>query len=101
MTIKEASKIIKDNCKVSGTLPITSNCNKECEMYFNCDNRLTPCSWITTTWGGAKGALTEAMDEIKFYCRDQGDSCASCPNCDFFGNCEIDIPAFWEDITTL
>ena len=98
MTIKEASKIIKDNCKVSGTLPITSNCNKECEMYLNCDNRLTPCSWITITLSGTKGTLTEAMDEIKFYCRNQKDSCV---NCDFFGNCEIDIPSFWEDITTL
>lgn len=98
MTINEASKIINSNCKVSKVFPITSNCNKECEMYLNCDNRLTPSSWITITLSGTKSTLTEAMDEIKYYCRNQGDSCV---NCDFFGNCVKDIPAFWEEVTTL
>ena len=91
MDINRAERIIKSNCKISSILPISGECNENCEFYCNCLKTNNPCYWEIPTHG--KVIVIEAISTIQKYCM----STMICEECEFYSLCgEKTIPSFWK-----
>ena len=91
MDFKRAIRIIRSNCKISPTLPISGECNENCEFYNNCIKTVCPTVWTIPKKG--EKIVIEAIDKIHNYCLNT----PTCENCEFYEHCnEKIIPSFWE-----
>ena len=92
MNINRAARIIKNNCKISSTLPISGECDENCEFYSYCLKTKNPCYWKISTKGGRRSVI-EAINSIHKYCI----SNTICEECGFYSLCcEPIIPSFWQ-----